>query len=696
MRKIKFTSNTIRENQNNINDNFDDIEKVAQEIVESVDNVNKKIPTKTSQLTNDGDGVSDFDTVLSVNSKVSNLKQYVNDELSETVTLNTEQKIPATKTFEKIRFDHDINIELVQSSTNGNTNIIIGDADGQNGEKSIVIGASNYSNLTGEYNVIIGNNSKSTGNSVVVGKGCKSDGNYNVNVGILNTNESESSVSIGTQLKTQGSTAVNIGYHGRVYNNDGISIGNFSVSASENAIAIGKNALSGAKDAIQLGSGSNSKAKSLQVFEYELLDENGKIPEDRLPETIDAGYVDEKISELVNSAPETLDTLGELATAIQENESVVDAINQSISQKANKTEIPKSTSQLTNDGDGTSNFVTEQFVENAINNIELPSTVVETNTVQSITGTKTFNKIEFSSDHVNIGSNTPNNETLHSVSIGNESKTNTYGVSVGYGAESQTESVALGVFAIGRNKGVGLGSSAYALDDNIQIGYGQNQKAKTLQVYDYELLDANGKIPAERLPEGTGGAELPENLVTTDTDQNITGTKTFDKVAFSDDVVLEVPTSTNKRIRIGEKTVARDTYCVSIGNNTNAGGLNSIAIGVDSSTTNNANGVAIGNLARTSGMSAIAIGNSPSSSGNGVALGYYADASSSGIGIGYYAKSTAKKAIQLGQGTNSTQSTFQVFDYQVLDANGQIPIERLENVTSLIETSITGVLNTEV
>lgn len=190
--------------------------------------------------------------------------------------------------------------------------------------------------------------------------------------------------------------------------------------------------------------------------------------------------------------------------------------------------------------------------------------------------------------------------------------------------------------------------------------------------------------------------EIPTNVVDTISDQNITGTKTFDKVAFSDDVVLEVPTSTNKRIRIGEKAVAGGTYCVSIGNNTNAGGINSIAIGVDSSTTNNANGVAIGNFARTIGMSAIAIGNFPSSSTNGVALGYYADASYSGIGIGYYAKSTAREAIQLGQGTNSTQSTFQVFDYQVLDANGQIPIERLGNVTSLIETSIVGVLNTEV
>ena len=35
-------------------------------------------------------------------------------------------------------------------------------------------------------------------------------------------------------------------------------------------------------------------------------------------------YVDTKIADLVNSAPEALDTLGELATAFQENKEVTD------------------------------------------------------------------------------------------------------------------------------------------------------------------------------------------------------------------------------------------------------------------------------------------------------------------------------------------------------------------------------------
>lgn len=41
-------------------------------------------------------------------------------------------------------------------------------------------------------------------------------------------------------------------------------------------------------------------------------------------------YVDSKVADLVNSAPETLDTLGELAVAFQENEEVVEVLDRAI------------------------------------------------------------------------------------------------------------------------------------------------------------------------------------------------------------------------------------------------------------------------------------------------------------------------------------------------------------------------------
>ncbi len=48
----------------------------------------------------------------------------------------------------------------------------------------------------------------------------------------------------------------------------------------------------------------------------------------------DVSYVDEKVAGLVNSAPETLDTLGELATALQENQDLTTILNQAIGEKA--------------------------------------------------------------------------------------------------------------------------------------------------------------------------------------------------------------------------------------------------------------------------------------------------------------------------------------------------------------------------
>ena len=53
----------------------------------------------------------------------------------------------------------------------------------------------------------------------------------------------------------------------------------------------------------------------------------------------DKSYVDERIAQLVGSAPETLDTLDEIAEALQENDNVVDVLNESIATKADKSYV---------------------------------------------------------------------------------------------------------------------------------------------------------------------------------------------------------------------------------------------------------------------------------------------------------------------------------------------------------------------
>ena len=53
----------------------------------------------------------------------------------------------------------------------------------------------------------------------------------------------------------------------------------------------------------------------------------------------DKSYVDESIANLIDSAPETLDTLGKLATAFQENDEVIQVINNAITTKADKSYV---------------------------------------------------------------------------------------------------------------------------------------------------------------------------------------------------------------------------------------------------------------------------------------------------------------------------------------------------------------------
>ena len=52
-------------------------------------------------------------------------------------------------------------------------------------------------------------------------------------------------------------------------------------------------------------------------------------------------YVDTEVAALVNSAPETLDTLGELAAAFEENHDMVETLNEAIAFKANQSDLDK-------------------------------------------------------------------------------------------------------------------------------------------------------------------------------------------------------------------------------------------------------------------------------------------------------------------------------------------------------------------
>jgi hypothetical protein len=65
----------------------------------------------------------------------------------------------------------------------------------------------------------------------------------------------------------------------------------------------------------------------------------------------DKNYVDEKITSLIDSAPETMNTLGALATALQENQEVVDVLNAAITNKADKTYVDELIANIPQESD---------------------------------------------------------------------------------------------------------------------------------------------------------------------------------------------------------------------------------------------------------------------------------------------------------------------------------------------------------
>lgn len=65
----------------------------------------------------------------------------------------------------------------------------------------------------------------------------------------------------------------------------------------------------------------------------------------------DKTYVDEKVADLVGSAPETLNTIEELAAALQENDEVVQVLNEAITTKADKTYVDELIANIPTESD---------------------------------------------------------------------------------------------------------------------------------------------------------------------------------------------------------------------------------------------------------------------------------------------------------------------------------------------------------
>lgn len=97
-------------------------------------------------------------------------------------------------------------------------------------------------------------------------------------------------------------------------------------------------------------------------------------------------YTDSEIADLINGAPTTRDTLKEISDAMDENQTVVEALDAAIGSKANKTDIPTKVSELEND----SGFLTEhqdlsEYAKTADIPTELPANGGDADTVNGHT-----------------------------------------------------------------------------------------------------------------------------------------------------------------------------------------------------------------------------------------------------------------------------------------------------------------------
>ena len=259
---------------------------------------------------------------------------------------------------------------------------------------------------------------------------------------------------------------------------------------------------------------------------------------------------------------------------------------------------------------------------------------------------------------VALGARASSNK-MGGVSIGAQSAVEgDRGIAVGTGAQSAGES------------SISIGMGAGALSDYaIQLGKGTNSEANTLSVglsdsNNYKLLGSDGKIPAERLPNG----------ILTNT---ATGTDSFSTGAAT-------PTFSN--------------FSVAIGSGASNGGTNSVAIGYTANSGSSGE-VAIGNAAATSGYESTAVGyDAAANNGNATAVGSRSEAAATGsTALGYSAKTQqgAHYAIQLGAGTNSEANTLSVGlstsnNYKLLGSDGKIPAERLPFEGDVLTNTATG------
>lgn len=456
--------------------------------------------------------------------------------------------------------------------------------------------------------VVIGDAASGSVASVVVGKSAKSSetGFMNVAVGMNANATNREAVAIGSNANVAGQ-GVAIGARAKTTVDYGTAVGYMAETGAGSAIAIGQSATSTALGAIQLGTGDNSTAGTFNVGfgadkNYQLLDNDGKIPDARMPDTVltntatdpssfavggaDAGTyegavvtgVDASASGNAATVYGLLASAGDLGTAVG-NGATAAVTSVAVGSGSDASGVTSTAvggaakatgersiqlGQGTNSepktfsvgfGESTSENYTllkadgtipaERMPGTVLKNIAgghhsmaigetnitddvLSATVVGAEATVSATGGAAYGayatagasgatalgmEAEASGEgSVAVGQNAAASYA-NGVAIGNTAQiSGPLAIAVGSQAQSLGQAaVAIGPASKGLGSmGVAIGAAANATATGaIQLGRGENSEAGAFKVGSYKLLDANGKIPGERLQISVGSATDP-------------------------------------------------------------------------------------------------------------------------------------------------------------------------------------------
>ena len=168
---------------------------------------------------------------------------------------------------------------------------ILGASVQTSGTYTIAIGYG--SNASSNYATVVGGGARAGGSSVAVGAYAAALGQNGIAIGrtaSINSTSTSYAITVGYSSYVQANYGIAIGPSAGVNNgsNDSIAIGN---SARVNtyclrSVAIGKQATAAQSESVQLGQGTNEKYGSLQFRSWQVIDQNGKIPAERLPEGV--------------------------------------------------------------------------------------------------------------------------------------------------------------------------------------------------------------------------------------------------------------------------------------------------------------------------------------------------------------------------------------------------------------------------